>query len=52
MNIYTHIGFDTAEEEVKRLEEFKKVQAEVGESTAFSSRRVLKKKEKIWKYEW
>ena len=29
MNGYTYIGFDTAEEEVKRLEEFKKAQAEV-----------------------
>lgn len=33
MNIYTHIGFDTAEEEVKRLEEFKKAQAEVEGTT-------------------
>lgn len=29
MNGYTYIVFDTAEEEVKRLEEFKKAQAEV-----------------------
>ena len=29
MNVYTHIGFDDAEEELKRMEEFKKAQAEV-----------------------
>lgn len=29
MNVYTHIGFDDAEEERKRLEDFRKVQAEV-----------------------
>lgn len=29
MNVYTHIGFDDAEEELKRLEDFRKVQAEV-----------------------
>ena len=29
MNVYTHIGFDDAEEELKRVEEFRKVQAEV-----------------------
>ena len=29
MNAYTHIGFDDAEEELKRMEEFRKVQAEV-----------------------
>lgn len=29
MNVYTHIGFDDAEEELKRMEEFSKVQAEV-----------------------
>ena len=29
MNVYTHIGFDDAEEELKRMEEFRKVQAEV-----------------------
>ncbi len=28
MNVYTHIGFDDAEEELKRMEEFKKAQAE------------------------
>ena len=29
MNVYTHIGFDDAEEKLKRMEEFRKVQAEV-----------------------
>lgn len=29
MNVYTHIGFDDAEEELKRMEEFRNVQAEV-----------------------
>ena len=29
MNVYTHIGFDDAEEELKLMEEFKKAQAEV-----------------------
>lgn len=29
MNVYTHIGFDDAEEELKRLEDFWKAQAEV-----------------------
>ena len=28
MNVYTHIGFDDAGEELKRMEEFRKVQAE------------------------
>ena len=28
-NVYTHIGFDDAEEELKRMEEFRKAQAEV-----------------------
>lgn len=28
MNVYTHINFDDAEEELKRMEEFKKAQAE------------------------
>ena len=31
MNVYTHIGFDDAEEELKRMEEFRKAQAEVGQ---------------------
>ena len=29
MNVYTHISFDDAEEELKRMEEFRKEQAEV-----------------------
>ncbi len=29
MNVYTHIGFDNAEKELKRMEEFRKAQAEV-----------------------
>ena len=29
MNVYTHIGFDDAEEELKRMEEFRKTQAEI-----------------------
>lgn len=29
MNVYTHLRFDNAEEELERMEEFRKVQAEV-----------------------
>ena len=29
MNVYTHIGFDDAEEELKRMEDFRKARAEV-----------------------
>ena len=29
MNVYTHISFDDAEEELTRMEEFKKAQAEI-----------------------
>ena len=29
MNVYTHIGCDDAEEELKRMEEFRKAQAKV-----------------------
>ena len=29
MNVYTHIGFDDAEKELKRMEEFQKAQAEI-----------------------
>ena len=29
MNVYTHIGFDNAEEGLKRMEEFRKAQAEI-----------------------
>lgn len=29
MNVYTHINFNDAEEELRRMEEFRKAQAEV-----------------------
>ena len=29
MNVYTYIGFDDAEEELKRMEEFWKAQSEI-----------------------
>lgn len=29
MNVYTHIGFDDAEEKLKRMEDFRKAQAEI-----------------------
>ena len=29
MNVYTHINFDDAEEELRRMEEFRKARAEV-----------------------
>ena len=29
MNVYTHIGFDDAEEELKRMEDFRKTQSEI-----------------------
>ena len=29
MNVYTHVGLDDAEEELMRMEEFRKAQAEV-----------------------
>ena len=29
INVYTHIGFDDAEEELKRMEEFRKAEAEI-----------------------
>lgn len=29
MDVYTHIGFDDAGEELKRMEEFRKAQAEL-----------------------
>ena len=31
INVYTNIGFDDAEEELKRMEEFRKAPAEVGQ---------------------
>ena len=33
MNVYTHIGFDDAEEELKRMEEFRNAQAEIEKKT-------------------
>ena len=41
MNMYTHIGFDNAEEEVKRLEEFKKAQAEIERKTSKPVSKIL-----------
>ena len=29
LNVYTHIGFDDAEEELKRIEDFRKAQTEI-----------------------
>ncbi len=29
MNVYTHIGLDAAEKELRRMEEFQKAQAEI-----------------------
>ena len=29
MNVYTHIGFDDAEKELKRMEELRRAQAEI-----------------------
>lgn len=29
MNVYAHVGLDDAEEELKRMEEFQKAQAEI-----------------------
>lgn len=29
MNVYTHVNFDDAEEELRRMEEFRKAQAEI-----------------------
>lgn len=29
MNVYTHVNFDDAEEELKRMDEFRKAQAEI-----------------------
>ena len=34
MNVYTHIGFDDAEEELKRMEDFRKAQAEIEKNDA------------------
>ena len=29
MNVYTHVNFDDAEEELRRMEEFRKAQVEI-----------------------
>ena len=44
MNVYTHIGFDDAEEELKRMEEFRKAQEEVdkGKETKAVSQKMFK----------
>lgn len=34
MNVYTHISFDDAEEELKRMEDFRKAQAEIEKNDA------------------
>ena len=38
MNVYTHISFDDAEEELKRMEDFKKAQAEVEQKKTISQK--------------
>jgi hypothetical protein len=38
MNVYTHISFDDAEEELKRMEDFKKAQAEVEQKKTMSQK--------------
>ena len=44
MNVYTHISFDDAEEELRRMEEFRKVQAEVdkGKETKVVTQKMFK----------
>ena len=42
MSMYTHIGFNDAEEELKRMEEFRKAQAEVGRKRNLCRRRCLR----------
>ena len=37
MNVYTHYSFDDAEEELKRLEEFRKAQVEVEKQKMFKA---------------
>ncbi len=38
MNVYTHISFDDVEEELKRMEDFKKAQAEVEQKKTMSQK--------------
>ena len=33
MNVYTHINYDDVEEELRRMEEFRKAQAEIEKKT-------------------
>ena len=42
MNVYTHIGFDDAEEELKRMEEFRKAQAEIEKNEKPMSQKMFK----------
>ena len=42
MNVYTHIGFDDAGEELKRMEEFRKAQAEVEKKEKTMSHKMFK----------
>ena len=44
MNVYTHISFDDAEEELRRMEEVRKAQAEVdkGKETNAVSQKMFK----------
>lgn len=37
MNVYTHVGLDDAKEELRRMEEFRKVQAEVEKKNGIKS---------------
>ena len=38
MNVYTNIGFDDAEEELKRMEEFRKAKAEIEKKNGMKNR--------------
>lgn len=42
MNVYTHISFDDAEEELKRVEEFRKAQAEIEKNEKPMSQKMFK----------
>ena len=42
MNVYTHIGFDDAEEELKRMEDFRKAQEEVEQKKKPMSQKMFK----------
>ena len=41
MNVYTHVNFDDAEEELKRMEEFRKAQAEIEKNPPKPTSQVL-----------